>query len=59
MFAMVDADGNEYLRANVSGAPNLEAAESAKHGRMPYWAIPLEVAGTRKTWWRGRPVPPL
>jgi DNA transformation protein len=43
MFAMVDADGNEYLRADASTAPDFEAAGSPKHGRMPYWAIPLEV----------------
>ncbi len=45
MFAIVDSAGDWYLKADDSTAPRFEAAGSAKHGRMPYWSVPADVAG--------------
>ncbi len=44
MFAIVDSGGDWYLKADHSTAHRFEAAGSAKHGRMPYWSVPADVA---------------
>ncbi|MDH3306818.1 MAG: TfoX/Sxy family protein [Acidimicrobiia bacterium] len=43
MFAIVDSTGSVFLRADESTTGRFEAADSEKHGRMPYWTVPAEV----------------
>lgn len=43
MFAIVDADGVVFLRADASTAGEFEEAGSSKHGKMPYWEVPPEI----------------
>jgi DNA transformation protein len=43
MFAIVDAEGRLYLRADARTAQAFEAAGSTQHARMPYWEVPEPV----------------
>lgn len=56
MFALVDASGNPFLRADDTTSSAFEAAGSEAHGRMPYWRIPAEVMNDEERLrdWAGR-----
>ncbi|MEZ4657964.1 MAG: TfoX/Sxy family protein [Caldilineaceae bacterium] len=43
MFAIVDSSGGIFLKAADANLAAFEQAGSAKHGRMPYYAIPEAV----------------
>ena len=43
MFALVDSAGDVFLKAAEANQARFEAAGSARHGRMPYFAVPVEV----------------
>jgi TfoX/Sxy family transcriptional regulator of competence genes len=40
MFALVDGQGQRYLRSDASLASELERNGGTRHGRMPYWSVP-------------------
>lgn len=40
MFALVDSDAQLHVKADESNRERFEAAGSARHGRMPYYAVP-------------------
>ncbi len=44
MFGIVDSSGAWYLKADEATSRRYESAGSEKHGRMPYWSVPEEVA---------------
>lgn len=44
MFAIVDSTGMVFLRADETTVDRFQSAGSEKHGRMPYWTVPAEVA---------------
>jgi len=43
MFAIVDSQGDCFLRADQATSEEFVAAGSKRHGRMPYWQIPSRV----------------
>jgi DNA transformation protein len=43
MFALIDSDGVAHLRVGPDTQGRYRSAGSAKHSRMPYWAIPADV----------------
>jgi DNA transformation protein len=43
MFALVDSDGEIFLKAGEVNKGKFESAGSTKHGRMPYYRIPKTV----------------
>ena len=43
MFALVNSQGELYLKADDSNRPRFEEVEAKKHGRMPYFQPPPEV----------------
>ncbi|NQS91335.1 MAG: TfoX/Sxy family protein [Chloroflexi bacterium] len=43
MFALVDKDGNIFLKADDSNRQLFEEAGSVKHGRMPYFNVPEQI----------------
>lgn len=43
MFALVDSKGAPHLRATGELAEALQAHGAARHGKMPYYAIPAEI----------------
>ncbi len=46
MFAIVDAAGDLYLRADDVNRPAFEEAGCERHGKMPYWAVPEHVVAS-------------
>ena len=48
MFALVDRNGEPFLRAVEATEPRYVAAGSHKHG-MPYWSIPDDVLADNAT----------
>lgn len=45
MFALVDPQGEVYLKADDSNRARFEEAGANLHGRMPYFQVPTEVLG--------------
>jgi len=45
MFALVDPQGEVYLKANDSNRARFENTGAERHGRMPYFKVPMEVLG--------------
>lgn len=43
MFALVDSGGTAFLRVDDGTLARYQAADSEKHGRMPYQSIPPAV----------------
>lgn len=43
MFAIVDADGRLFLRADATNEVAFDAVGAAHHGRMPYREVPAAV----------------
>ncbi|MCJ7715222.1 MAG: TfoX/Sxy family protein, partial [Anaerolineales bacterium] len=43
MFALVDKDGNIFLKADDNNRHFFEDAGSIKHGRMPYFNVPEQI----------------
>lgn len=43
MFAMIDTQGTQYLRADDDSSHRFIGAGSDSHGAMPYWTIPPAV----------------
>ena len=43
MFVLVDSAGIAHLRADATTSDRFAAADSERHGRMPYWQIPETV----------------
>ena len=43
MFAIVDSEGNLFLRATEETAGRFEDRGGHRHGRMPYWSVPSAV----------------
>lgn len=48
MFGIVDAKGNCYLKTDEKTLPDFEKHNSAKHARMPYYAIPEDVFASKE-----------
>lgn len=44
MFVLIDTEGTAHLRATADSEARYREAGSTKHGRMPYWSIPDDVA---------------
>ncbi|MEZ4501137.1 MAG: TfoX/Sxy family protein [Dehalococcoidia bacterium] len=42
MFALVDREGDAYLRADEALIVALEAEGSTRFQRMPYWSVPAD-----------------
>jgi len=42
MFALVDREGDAYLRADEALSAALEAEGSTRFQRMPYWSVPAD-----------------
>ena len=49
IFGLVDFSGHWFLKADPELAGELEAAGSARNGRMPYWSVPAEFVVDAKT----------
>ena len=43
MFAIVDASGDAFLRADAPLVAEFEAEGCTRHGRMPYWSVPPDI----------------
>ena len=43
MFGIVDSSGGCYLKADDSNRMAFETTGSVKHGRMPYFSIPVNI----------------
>ncbi len=43
MFALVNSDGALHLKANDSNIGRFEEAGSGRHGKMPYYEVPVKV----------------
>ena len=44
MFAIVDSAGDLFLRAIKETADKFEDQGGCRHGKMPYWLVPVSVA---------------
>lgn len=44
MFGIVDSKGALFFRADPDDVESIEAEGSIRHGKMPYWSVPPEVA---------------
>ena len=42
MFALVNSDGEAFLRVDDNFRSELEATGSASHGKMPYMSVPTD-----------------
>ena len=47
MFALVNSDGALHLKANDSNIGRFEEAGSGRHGKMPYYEVPVRVLNDR------------
>ena len=43
MFALIDSQGEVYLKVDDSNRSRFEDAGAQRHGRMPYFQVPAEV----------------
>lgn len=53
MFALVNSEGNIYLKADDTIKAKFEDAGSSQHGKMPYFSLPKNVFNnveTLKVW---------
>lgn len=48
MFGLIDPKGAAYLKADEKMAASMEKMGSYKHGRMPYYSIPLVALNSNK-----------
>lgn len=48
MFGIIDPKGAAYLKADERMAASMEKMGSYKHGRMPYYSIPLVALNSNK-----------
>jgi DNA transformation protein len=48
MFGLIDPKGAAYLKADKKMAAAMETMGSYKHGRMPYYSIPLVALNSTK-----------
>jgi DNA transformation protein len=42
MFALINSDGDAFLRVDDDFRAELEAAGSTSHGKMPYMSVPTD-----------------
>ena len=49
MFLIVDSQGTVFLKANESTSDEFERGGGEKHGRMPYWSVPVVVLADPET----------
>jgi DNA transformation protein len=47
MFALVNSEGELYMKANKSNMTRFEKAGSKKHGKMLYYSVPGKVVNDR------------
>ncbi|TAI47516.1 TfoX/Sxy family protein [Flagellimonas allohymeniacidonis] len=43
MFGIVDSKGNVYFKVNDSSYKKYAEQDSHKHGKMPYYSVPVKV----------------
>ena len=43
MFGLIDSKGRAYMKAEGDDAASLMKKGAEKHGRMPYYSIPMEI----------------
>ncbi len=48
MFALLDSEGQCFLKANETNKSDFEEKDSFQHIRMPYFSIPDEVIDNRE-----------
>lgn len=53
MFALVNSQAEVFLKVSDTNRPQFEEAGSEQHGKMPYFAVPVDVmedADTLRDW---------